>query len=226
MARHGDPIQVRFREPLKFEQRIEIKDFFNVLLKKDNIVIKGVEVFPGWKVDFRIDDKDFLITSDIERTIEWGLAGLLQFDFVGEPKIHEIKIGDVEENDYEYAESKFLNNADSGSGVEMFEIPLGSLGDYIRNQFWSSKNKKTDLVLKITLYKEEDLQISRKLEIPKALTVQESLPAFNKAIMKDDSTADLTIKCGSKTFWAHKNFMCGGVVLLSSILGALLKIDD
>ena len=66
----------------------------------------------------------------------------------------------------------------------------------------------------------------RELEIPESLRVRESLSRIVRTIMKDDSTADLTIKCGSKTFWAHKNFMCGRLVLLSSILGALLKIDD
>jgi len=59
------------------------------------------------------------------------------------------------------------------------------------------------------------------LKIPKDLTSQETLPSLNKAIMKDESTADLTVICQSKTFRVHKNFLCAK----SPVLRAMIQSD-
>ena len=52
------------------------------------------------------------------------------------------------------------------------------------------------------------LLTSHGVKIPKTLTSQETLSAVTKAIMEDQETADLTLRCGEETFMVHKSFLC------------------
>ena len=63
------------------------------------------------------------------------------------------------------------------------------------------------LKVTFTLYKQEP-HSSREVKMLEYLSAQETQPAFNKAIMQDDTTSDLTIECGDKIFRVHKAFLC------------------
>ena len=44
--------------------------------------------------------------------------------------------------------------------------------------------------------------------LPKTLASQETLSALNRSILRDEETADLTVRCGEKTFRVHRSFLC------------------
>ena len=50
------------------------------------------------------------------------------------------------------------------------------------------------------------------LEVPKSLGSEATVPALNKAIMLDVDTADFTVRCQTKSFKVHKNFLCSRLV--------------
>ena len=50
------------------------------------------------------------------------------------------------------------------------------------------------------------------LKLPKSLGSEATVSAVNKDIMLDEDTADFTIRCGTKSFRVHKNFLCSRLV--------------
>ena len=60
-----------------------------------------------------------------------------------------------------------------------------------------------------------------KLDLPKSLSSQETIPRVNKAIMADVETADFTMRCPTKTFRVHKTFLCAR----SPVLRAMILAD-
>ena len=46
------------------------------------------------------------------------------------------------------------------------------------------------------------------LEVPKSLGKEVIISALNKAIMQDEDTADFTVRCETREFKVHKNFLC------------------
>ena len=62
-------------------------------------------------------------------------------------------------------------------------------------------------------------QPGKKLRLPESLRSETSTSALNKAIMLDESTADFTVRCETKSFKVHKSFLCSRLVkILSTIL--------
>ena len=51
------------------------------------------------------------------------------------------------------------------------------------------------------------------LEVPKSLGSEITIPAKAKAIMQDVDTADFTVRCKTREFKVHKNFLCSRLVL-------------
>ena len=60
-----------------------------------------------------------------------------------------------------------------------------------------------------------------KLELPKSLRSEETIPRVNRAIMNDVETADFSMRCANKTFRVHKSFLCSR----SSVLRAMILAD-
>ena len=81
-----------------------------------------------------------------------------------------------------------------------------SSGMFLHNPSGQSQSsKKAALKLKLELY--------HPVLLPKSLRSENTLSSLNKAIMKDTSTADLTIRADSSTtFRVHKNFFCARCV--------------
>ena len=83
--------------------------------------------------------------------------------------------------------------------------------------------------VKWTLYQRSISLTQQDEEIPESPMSQGqdqghgSLSEVVKAIMKDDSTADFTIKCDGKTFEAHKNFLCSLSLLLPLMVLMLIN---
>merc|ERR1739844_620790 len=84
-----------------------------------------------------------------------------------------------------------------------------SRGMFLHNPCGQAQStKKVALKLKLELY-HPGSAVSRMVLLPKSLRSENTLSSLNKAIMKDTSTADLTIRADSSTtFRVHKNFIC------------------
>ena len=50
------------------------------------------------------------------------------------------------------------------------------------------------------------------LEVPKSLRSEVTIPTLTKAIMMDEDTADFTVRCATREFKVHKNFLCSRLV--------------
>ena len=57
-----------------------------------------------------------------------------------------------------------------------------------------------------------------KLNLPKSLSSQETIPKVNKAIMADVETADFTMRCPTMTFRVHKTFLCARSTVLRTMV--------
>ena len=64
-----------------------------------------------------------------------------------------------------------------------------------------------------------------KLNLPKSLSSQETLPKVTKAIMADVETADFTMRCPTKTFRVHKTFLCARSPVLRAMVLADMEED-
>ena len=62
-----------------------------------------------------------------------------------------------------------------------------------------------------------------KLVLPKSLSSLVTVPRVNHAIMKDVETADFTMRCPTKTFRVHKNFLCARSSVLRTIVLANME---
>ena len=56
------------------------------------------------------------------------------------------------------------------------------------------------------------LRSKQKLEVPKSLGCEATILAVNKTIMQDEETADFSVRCQTKSFKVHKNFLCSRLV--------------
>ena len=70
------------------------------------------------------------------------------------------------------------------------------------------KDEVVTLELEFSLHLPGPLLSSSGVKLPRTMTSQETLSALNKDILGDEETADLTLRCGDKTFRVHKSFLC------------------
>ena len=64
------------------------------------------------------------------------------------------------------------------------------------------------------------LRTKTRLEVPKSLGSEATIPALTKAIMLDEKTADFTVRCDTREFKVHKNFLCSRLVQTKPALNA------
>ena len=50
------------------------------------------------------------------------------------------------------------------------------------------------------------------VKMPVSLRSEATITAVNKTIMLDEDTADFTVRCETKEFKVHKNFLCSRLV--------------
>ena len=51
-------------------------------------------------------------------------------------------------------------------------------------------------------------------EFPDSLMPEAIISSVNRVIMEDESTTDFSVRCDTKTFRVHKNFLCARSVVL------------
>ena len=228
---------------LQYEHRIKVNDFVRVLKQKGEIRTNLLEVFPDLKVEFvirmlaetcTVNDVQYLYTNvriynelneqltkkpgDLFFFIEIQKAGAEEAKLAGEVKIdmdgkvETIKLGDVEKMIYQaFTNSKLL--IDSGKSV----YP----GVFIYNADGGWQDEAVNMELVFSLHHPGVLLRSQEVSVPKSLRSQETLPAVNKSIMLDEATADLTVRCDTKTFRVHKTFLCSRYVMVDLHLSLL-----
>ena len=217
-------------ESAKYEQVIEVDDFVRLLKEKNEIITSLGEIFPGLRaacviktynhreipnseIKFynRQDQQIKLKTGNILFTVgllkEGGagggaarLAGIVEVNIAG--KVDHGKMGDFEKDNYQE-----LNTVLMFSSRNRYSTSRAmSSGMFLHNPSGQSQSsKKAALKLKLELY--------HPVLLPKSLRSENTLSSLNKAIMKDTSTADLTIRADSSTtFRVHKNFICARFV--------------
>ena len=228
-------------ESAKYEQVIEVDDFVRLLKEKNEIITSLGEIFPGLRaacviktynhreipnseIKFynRQDQQIKLKTGNILFTVgllkEGGagggaarLAGLVEVNIAG--KVDHGKMGDFEKDNYQE-----LNTVLMFSSRNRYSTSRAmSRGMFLHNPSGQSA-KKVALKLKLELY-HPGSAVSRMVLLPKSLRSENTLSSLNKAIMKDTSTADLTIRAdSSNTFRVHKCFICARFVKYISFL--------
>ena len=129
-----------------------------------------------------------------------------------------IKLGDVEKMVYK----AFTNGViliDSGKSVRRNHSYNGYQetfpGVFIYNTDRGWQDEAVTLELIFSLHHPGVLLMSQEVSVPKSLGSQETLPAMAKSIMLDSETADLTLRCDTKTFRVHKSFLCSRSVFIS-----------
>ena len=100
--------------------------------------------------------------------------------------------------------SKALMYAD-----ENISCSLMSKEDY-RN--WATINGDVfKLKVSLTIHVHED---NPDPEFPDSLMPEAIISSVNRVIMEDESTTDFSVRCDTKTFRVHKNFLCARSVVL------------
>ena len=145
---------------------------------------------------------------------EANLAGEVKMNIDG--KLMTIKLGDVEKKVYQ----AFTNGAiviHSGKTVRRNHPYNGNQetfpGVFIYNTDRGWQDEVVTLELIFSLHHPGVLLMSQEVSVPKSLDSQETLPAMAKSIMLDSETADLTLRCDTKSFRVHKAFLCYRSVL-------------
>ena len=140
---------------------------------------------------------------------EANLAGEVKVNMNG--KLMTIKLGDVEKKVYQ----AFTNGAiviHSGKTVRRNHPYNGNQetfpGVFIYNTDRGWQDEVVTLELIFSLHHPGVLLMSQEVSVPKSLGSQETLPAMAKSIMLDSETADLTLRCDTKSFRVHKTFLC------------------
>ena len=217
-------------ESAKYEQVIEVDDFVRLLKEKNEIITSLGEIFPGLRaacviktynhreipnseIKFynRQDQQIKLKTGNILFTVgllkEGGagggaarLAGMVEVNIAG--KVDHGKMGDFEKDNYQELNTVLMFSSRNRCSTSR----AMSRGMFLHNPSGQSQStKKVALKLKLELY--------QPVLLPKSLRSENTLSSLNKAIMKDTSTADLTIRADSSTtFRVHKNFICARFV--------------
>ena len=67
--------------------------------------------------------------------------------------------------------------------------------------------------LEISITVHDDTSAPELIPIPISLKPEAVISCVNEVIMKDESTADFSLKCDTKTFRVHKSFLCARSVL-------------
>ena len=163
--------------------------------------------------------EDTLFCLEIERkeaNEKVKLAGEVKVDMAGQ--IETVKLGDVEKNEYKaFTDNKITINSNSGITVTYYGQSSGYNGSkqnsikdtgVFRYKSGGWEDEAVTLEIVFSLQYPGLLLTSHGVKIPKTLTSQETLSAVNKAIMEDQETADLTLRCREETFRVHKNFLC------------------
>ena len=86
-------------------------------------------------------------------------------------------------------------------------------GAFIYNTEGGWLDEAVTLELIFSLHHPGVLLMSQEVSVPESLDSQETLPAMAKSIMLDSETADLTLRCDTKSFRVHKTFLCYRSVL-------------
>ena len=127
-----------------------------------------------------------------------------------------IKFGDVEKKVYK----AFTNGViviHSGKTVRRNHPYNGYQetfpGVFIYNTDGGWQDEAVTLELIFSLHHPGVLLMSQEVSVPKSLDSQETLPAMIKSIMLDSETADLILRCDTKSFRVHKTFLCYRSVL-------------
>ena len=161
--------------------------------------------------------EDTLFCLEIERkeaSEKVKLAGEVKVDMAGQ--IETVKLGDVEKNEYKaFTDNKITINSNSGITVTYYgsgysgskQNSIKDTGVFLyKSGGWEDEAVTLEIVF--SLQYPGLLLTSHGVKIPKTLTSQETLSAVNKAIMEDQETADLTLRCEDQSFRVHKNFLC------------------
>ena len=69
------------------------------------------------------------------------------------------------------------------------------------------------------------LTIVEELEVPRSLRSEVTILAATKAIMLDEDTADFTVRCQTKEFKVHKNFLCSRLVQTNANVPTILSFN-
>jgi len=84
---------------------------------------------------------------------------------------------------------------------------------------WAAENGDTlKLEVSVTLHVKD----KPAPEVPVSLSPDYAVTSINRPIMMDEDTADFSLRCQTKTFRVHRNFLCNGSpVLRAMILGPM-----
>ena len=167
-------------------------------------------------------DLFFFIEIENVGVEEAKLAGEVKIDMDG--KVETIKLGDVEKMVFQaFTKSKLL--IDSGKSVRRTHPTTNHQeiypGVFIYNADGGWQDEAVNMELVFSLHHPGVLLRSQEVSVPKSLRSQETLPAVTKSIMLDEATADLTVRCDTKTFRVHKTFLCSRYVLVDLHLSLL-----
>ena len=230
-------------EPVKYEQVIALMtdDFERWLKQKNEIKTSLVEIFPGMQVAFvirklptytengreiqdsyvafyngqeqRVERKTGNIMFTVELLKEGGgeakLAGRVELNIGG--KLDYGWVGNVEKEIYQGLNNKLIFNSRNCVKNTQYGYSY-SYKAFATGLFLYNPEPKVALKLKFDLYNPGS-GLVRTLEVPRSLGSETTLSSLTKAIMKDVSTADLTILAdsGSK-LKVHKSFICARFV--------------
>ena len=198
---------------------LEIPEFLKKIEEKEMVLSPQFKISG---VDFHIriapgdDDPDFTSVALVNGSNEVQTTSASFLEGTGASmswEMREIKIG--------LGRDKFLSHEDFKAWAknhgDVFKlkatITLHQKGnttgdDWIR---YCNPCLFLDLVL-IYLHRS---QPGKKLKLPESLRSETSTSALNKAIMLDESTADFTVSCETKSFKVHKSFLCSRLVKTS-----------
>jgi len=135
------------------------------------------------------------------------LAGTVEIK-LGESK-QTVNFGDPKNEKYEKSSCGLLKIKPGNSREFRFEHYKPDSENLIHVKL--SGAEEESLEMKFSLFCPGVVQVQKKA-LPDSLKTSMYLKEFNKAIMEDKSTTDLTITCGDKkkkkTFHVHKSFFC------------------
>jgi len=190
---------------------IRESDVINTLKKRGSLTNK-ICLYDGNGGSSQLDHVRhifFLLELEIYRLPEDAkLAANVRVNINGE-EVEKFKIGDAEKADYR-AFSGYKLNIESKSYVKIDQYTKENV--FVVNTNPNGRKEASTLELRLVFHHPGMLISTQEEEVPKIPKVipktLQNKETVNKEIMKDEETADLTLRCHNKKFRVHRNFLC------------------